>query len=145
MRSFISAGILAAALLAAIPAAAENLAPPTPDGVSVHVAADQNGGAVSVTEGEAIAVELQSSPSTGSSWRVAGKPDGLGEAEQVTGPVIAAVPGAPPRMGAPRWQVFVFPAVASGEGVLTIEKRGPGAGAVLETFTLNVTIEARAD
>ena len=137
------AWIFAAALtLFAAPAFAEDLAPPTPEGTAVRIAADQNGQSVDAADGDAIAVELQSSPSTGSSWRVAEKPDFLTDNGQLTGPVIAAAPGARPLLGAPRWQVFQFTVSGAGSGALTIEKHGPGAASpVLDTFTVTITAQ----
>lgn len=135
------AWIVAVALLAlAAPALAQDLPAPTPEDIGVRVTAAQDGTSVEVSVGEALAVELQSAPSTGSSWRVASRPDFLGEAEQLSGPVTAQAPGARPLLGAPRWQVFVFPVSAAGEGEVVIEKRGPGVnGAVLQTLHFTIT------
>ncbi len=132
MRSWIIAAALA---LAAAPAMAQMAVPaPTPGDIAVRVAADQNGQSVSVTQGDGLAIELQSTPSVGSSWRVASKPDFLADPEQVSGPTTA---GTRPVLGAPRWQVFVFGVTGAGEGELVLEKVGRDR-AVIETFRVNI-------
>lgn len=136
--------ILAAALaLAAAPAAAQQLPAPTPDDIAVRVSADQSGQSVTASVGDGVAIELQSSPGAGASWRVASKPDFLSDPEQISGQTFAQQAGAPPRVGAPRWQVFVFGVTGAGAGDVVLEKRGPAnrTGAPLETFTITITAE----
>ena len=140
MRAWIIAAALA---LSATPAWAQlELAPPTPEDVAVRVSADQNGQSVEAAQGDMIAIELQSSPSAGASWRVASKPDFLADPETLSGPTSAQASGGAPRVGAPRWQVLIFPVAAAGSGELVLEKRGPGRrGQVLETFRVNIVAQ----
>ena len=138
MRQF----ILAAALLfAAAPAFAADTPAPTPADVATHVTAAQNGQTIETPPDGAVAIELQSSPSTGSSWRLVSKPDFLADPEQVSGPTYTPAPGERPRMGAPRWQVFVFPVSAGGTGDLVLEKVGPGSAGVVDTFHVTITAQ----
>ena len=123
MRAWILAATL---LLAAAPAIADTLPPPTPEDVAVRIAGP-SGQTVEVQQGENLAIELQSNPSTGSSWVVTAKPDFLDDAGQATGPVTAPAANGRPMLGAPRWQVFMFTANAAGSGDVTLELRGPGA------------------
>jgi hypothetical protein len=132
--------IAAAFAVLATPSLAQDLPPPTPEGVLVRIGADQSGQSIEAAQGEGIAVELQSSPSAGASWRVAAKPDFLADPEQISGPMTATAPGARPRLGAPRWQVFVFPVASAGTGDLVLQKSGPG-GAVLETLTITIVAQ----
>ena len=73
------AGDLAAVwMLAASPALAE-IAPPTPEDVAVRISGP-SGQVIEVEQGANIAVELQSSPSTGGRWTLIAKPDFLDDA-----------------------------------------------------------------
>ena len=131
MRSWI---IAAALVLAAAPALAQTAAPaPLPEG-AVAVAADQNGGSIDVAVGAAVAIQLQRNASVGTSWSVAAKPDFLGDPQTLTGPTRISDR---PIMGAPSWQVFVFPISTAGAGDVTLEKKDR-TGAVVETFTVTI-------
>ena len=138
MRVWILAAVLSMIAASAI---AQPMPAPTPEDVAVRVTADQNGQNVEAAVGDSVAIELQNSPSTGSSWRVASKPAFLADPEQLSGPTSQPAASGRPMMGAPRWQVFVFPVAEAGEGVLTLEKVGPGAAGVLESFSLTVTAQ----
>jgi predicted secreted protein len=129
----------AALLLGAAPALAETLPPPTPEDVAVRISG-ASGQTVEVQQGENIAVELQSNPSTGGRWTVTAKPDFLDAAGEEAGPVNAPPANGRPTVGAPVWNVFLFTANATGSGPLMLELRGPG-GQLWETFT--VTINAQ--
>ena len=140
MRTLILAVMLAAVLmLVGAPALAETAPPPTPEDVAVRISG-LSGQVVEVERGENIAVELQSSPSTGGRWTIAAKPDFLDDAGMQTGPVNAPAANTRPVLGAPVWNVFLFTANAAGSAPLTLELRGPG-GQVWQTFT--VTINAQ--
>lgn len=130
--------IAAAFVLAATPALAQTTpAPaPAPEG-AVIVAADQSGQTVEASVGASIAVQLQSTPSVGSSWVVTNKPDFLAEPTQLRGPTVTA---ARPILGAPTWQVFVFGVSEAGSGDVTLEKHASD-GSTLETFTVTVTAQ----
>ena len=135
--------IAAALLFAATPALAQQAQtpPPTPADVQTHVTAEQNGQTIESPPDGAIAVELQSSPSTGSSWRVASKPEFLGDPHQLSGPTYTPAAGERPRLGSPRWPVFVFPVSGGGPGDLVLEKVGPGSAGVVDTFRVTVTAQ----
>ena len=148
MRSWILAAALA---LAATPllASAQDTAPagtmqmsfeaapaPLPDGATA-VAADQSGQSVDVSVGGAIAIQLRRTPSVGTNWSVASKPDFLADPEQLSGPTVRSTR---PVLGAPTWQVFVFSVSAAGSGDVTLEKRDR-TGAVVETFTVTVNAQ----
>ena len=135
MRSWILAAVL---MLAASPALAE-IAPPTPEDVAVRISGP-SGQVIQVEEGQNIAIELQSSPSTGGHWIVTAKPDFLDDGGALTGPVNAPAANGRPMLGAPVWNVFLFTASAAGSAPLSLELRGPG-GQVWRTFT--VTINAQ--
>lgn len=139
MRSLIVAALALAA--AATPAFAGDLAPPAPDG-AVAVTADQAGQTITASVGDKIAVELIGSPSTGTSWLVAEKPDFLGAPQFATGPTSDAQTR-PGFVGGDRWQVYVFDVTTAGSATLKLEKRSPATrtGAPLETF--QVTVEAQ--
>ena len=131
MRSWI---IAAAFVLAAAPALAQTATPaPLPEG-AVAVSADQSGGSVDAAVGAAVAIQLQRNASVGTSWNVASKPDFLGDPQVLTGPTRISDR---PIMGAPSWQVFVFPVNDAGSGELTLEKKDR-AGAAVETFTVTI-------
>lgn len=135
MRSWI---IAAAFALAATPAlASPTPAPaPLPEG-AVAVEASQNGQTIDASVGAAVAVQLTRNSSAGTSWSVTAKPDFLADPETLTGPTMISDR---PFVGAPSWQVFVFPVSEAGSGDVTLEQRSR-AGAVLSTFT--VTINAQ--
>jgi len=133
MRSWIIATALALAAAPAL-ASAQTAAPaPLPDG-AVAVAADQSGVRVDASVGGAVAIQLQRNASVGTNWTVASKPDFLGDPETLTGPTRISDR---PIMGAPSWQVFVFPVSAAGAGDVTLQKKDR-TGAVVETFTITV-------
>lgn len=136
MRALILAGVLAAM---AAPALAQQMPAPSPEG-AIRVAADQSGQTVEAAAGNVVAIELQASGSTGTSWSVASKPDFIADPEMLSGPTVTPQAGQPPMMGAPRWQVFVFPVSGAGVGDIVLVKRGPNRNAPpLETFTITVS------
>lgn len=109
---------------------------PAPDG-AVTVSADQSGGSVDASVGGQVAIQLQRTPSVGTNWVVATKPVFLGDATQLTGPTVTSTR---PIMGAPTWQVFVFPVSEAGAGEVTLEKHDR-TGATVETFSVTVTAQ----
>ncbi len=129
--------IAAALALAATPALAQTAAPaPLPDG-AVAVSADQSGGSVDASVGGGVAIQLQRNASVGTNWVVSSKPDFLGAPETLTGPTRISDR---PIMGAPTWQVFVFPVSEAGTGDVTLEQRSR-TGDVVATFTLTITAQ----
>ncbi len=140
MRALIFAAVMMLGALPAFgPAFGETLPPPTPEDVAVRISGG-SGQTVAVQQGENIAIELQSSPSTGGRWTVSEKPDFLDDAGMESGPVNARPANGRPMIGAPVWNVFLFTANAAGSAPLTLQLRGPG-GQVWQTFT--VTINAQ--
>lgn len=109
---------------------------PLPEG-AIAVEASQNGQTIEANAGGGVAIQLTRNSSAGTSWRVAAKPDFLADPEMLTGPTMISDR---PILGAPSWQVFVFPVSEAGSGEIALEKTDRG-GAVLETFT--VTINAQ--
>ncbi len=129
--------IAAALAFAATPALAQTAAPaPLPDG-AVAVSADQSGGSVEASVGGGVAIQLQRNPSAGANWVVTSKPDFLGDPETLTGPTRISDR---PIMGAPTWQVFVFPVSEAGTGDVTLEQRSR-TGDALATFTITITAQ----
>jgi hypothetical protein len=134
MRSWIIAAALA---LTATPALAQDAAPaPLPDG-AIAVTADQSGASIDASVGAAVAIQLQRNASVGTNWTVASKPDFLGDPGTLTGPTRVSTR---PILGAPSWQVFVFPVSDAGSGEVTLEKKDR-TGAVVETFTVTVNAQ----
>lgn len=131
MRSWILAAAMA---LAATPALADSLPAPAPDGVVAQLGAAQNGQAVSVSQGDSFAVELQSNPSTGGRWAVAARPGFVAAAAEREGPTEDA---SDDEVGVPIWQVFVFTAAGVGNAPLRLELHGPG-GQLWDTFSVTV-------
>ncbi|WP_395645167.1 protease inhibitor I42 family protein [Terricaulis sp.] len=135
MRSWIFA--LAMAFVGA-PALAQTPAPaPSPEG-AVRVASDQDGQRIEVQASDTLAIELQSTPSTGTSWAVIAQPDFVAEPTQQRGPTVTGTPR--PILGAPSWQVFVFTFTGAGTGDIVLKKKARD-GAELETFTITVTTQ----
>lgn len=135
MRALLFAAALA---LMAAPALAQTTpaAAPLPDG-AVAVIADQNGATIDAGVGGTVAIQLQRSGSIGTSWVVASKPDFLGDATQQSGPTVTSTR---PIMGAPSWQVFVFPVSEAGSGDVTLEKHDR-TGATIESFAVTITAQ----
>lgn len=122
----------------AAPALAQSPAPaPSPEG-AVRVASDQDGQRIDVQASDTLAIELQSSPSAGTSWAVISQPEFVAEPTQQTGPTVAGATR--PVLGAPRWQVFVFTFTGPGTGDIVLKKKARD-GAELETFTITVTAQ----
>jgi hypothetical protein len=124
-------------------AQAVDLAAPTPEGVALRIAADQNGAVFVTQTGDQIAVELMSNAGTGGAWVVSEQPAFMGEATQLTAPARALL-GGRPLIGAPRWDVFVFAITGPGVGDLLFTKLGPvrsGDSTPAETFRVTITAQ----
>jgi len=133
MRHWIIAAALA---LAAAPALAETTQAPAPyPANALQVSAADNGGGHEIAAGGQVAIALPSTPSVGSIWSVAAKPDFLSAVDELSGPTSAR-----PLLGAPRWQVFVFTADSAGSGEIRLEKKGRD-GTVLETFSFTIVAQ----
>src|SRR5262245_53681550 len=111
MRALIVAGIVACAVAWAGSAQAQLAAPaPLPEG-AIAVTAEQNGQTVEANVGGGVAIQLSRNASAGSNWVVTAKPDFLADPEMLTGPATIS---ARPLLGAPSWQVYVFPVTGPG-------------------------------
>jgi hypothetical protein len=119
----------------AAPALAQSTPAPAADG-SIMVAGDQNGQSLDVRVGADVSLQLQRNVSGGTRWVVTSKPDFLGDPRQAE---MAPALGRPV-LGAPSWQLFIFPVSETGSGALTLEKHDR-AGATLETFTVTITAQ----
>jgi hypothetical protein len=108
------------------PAVAE-LPAPVPDWITVRATEADDGRRITLARAGSMSVALRAPSGAGTGWIVAGQPAGLALTGRFTGPVWP--PGAPASatVPAPIWQVFVFEALAPGEGTLRFELRGTEA------------------
>ncbi len=124
-------------------AQAVDLPAPTPEGVALRIAADQNGAVFVTQTGDQVAVELISNSGAGGTWTLTEQPAFMGEPAQLSGPARAML-GGRPLMGAPRWDVFVFAITGAGVGDLLFTKLGPvrsGDSTPAETFRVTITAQ----
>ncbi|HPE47496.1 MAG TPA: protease inhibitor I42 family protein [Hyphomonas sp.] len=109
-----------------------------------YVGADMNGKSVAMAVGDALRVELESIPTAGYVWQVAGQPDFLehvGDGMRATDPEVQDQPG---YTGGNHYLSFDFRATAPGTGTLTLVEGRPWeleAGEPPEgNFALTVTV-----
>jgi hypothetical protein len=123
------------------PAVAE-LPAPVPEWITVRVSEADDGRRIELARAGSMAVALRVPSGAGTGWIVVGQPSGLALTGRFTGPVWP--PGAPASatVPAPIWQVFVFEALAPGEGTLRFELRGNEAlgSSRARSLTLRVTV-----
>lgn len=132
------AWLLAATLtLLATPAMAQSSPAPASD-ASPIVLENQNGQTFAVHVGADVTVQLQRNASAGTRWVVSAKPAFLGDPRQAE--MALATPR--PVVGAPSWQMFIFPVSAAGAGELAFEKQDR-TGATLESFTITINAAAQ--
>lgn len=132
------AWLLAATLtLLATPAMAQSSPAPASD-ASPIVSENQNGQTFAVHVGADVTVQLQRNASAGTRWVVSAKPAFLGDPRQAE--MALATPR--PVVGAPSWQMFIFPVSAAGAGELAFEKQDR-TGATLESFTITINAAAQ--
>jgi hypothetical protein len=135
---FMRAWLLAATLtLLATPAMAQSSPAPASD-ASPIVSENQNGQTFAVHVGADVTVQLQRNASAGTRWVVSAKPAFLGDPRQAE--MALATPR--PVVGAPSWQMFIFPVSAAGAGELAFEKQDR-TGATLESFTITINAAAQ--
>jgi predicted secreted protein len=139
---FMRAWLLAATLtLLATPAMAQSSPAPSPapaSDASPIVLENQNGQTFAVHVGADVTVQLQRNASAGTRWVVSAKPAFLGDPRQAE--MALATPR--PVVGAPSWQMFIFPVSAAGAGELAFEKQDR-TGATLESFTITINAAAQ--
>ncbi|MCA8897400.1 MAG: protease inhibitor I42 family protein [Hyphomonas sp.] len=109
-----------------------------------YAGADMNGKSVAMAVGDALRVELESIPTAGYVWQVAGQPDFLehvGDGMRATDPEVQDQPG---YTGGNHYLSFDFRATAPGTGTLTLVEGRPWeleAGEPPEgNFALTVTV-----
>jgi uncharacterized lipoprotein YbaY/predicted secreted protein len=116
--------------------------PPAPSPADRTLTNSDDGATIGLKAGQILAVRLDSNPSTGYSWQVSQVNDTV--LKQQGEPQFIRPADAPP--GAAGAQVFVFNAAAGGSTTLTlVYKRSfePDVAPV-QTFTVNVTVDASA-
>lgn len=101
-----------------------SIKPPTPADVATRVGEADAGKTVSIKVGDRLAVELVGVPTAGYLWDVLEKPAFLSADGTFGGPTSTAQlqPGF---AGGSHWEVLVFRATASGEGVLKLVQKRP--------------------
>jgi hypothetical protein len=138
MRAWLVAATLA---LMAAPALAQSPPAPSPpeaSDASPIVSENQNGQTFAVSVGADVTVQLQRNASAGTRWVVSAKPTFLGDPRQAE--MALATPQ--PVVGAPSWQMFIFPVSTAGAGELAFEKQDR-TGATLESFTITINAAAQ--
>jgi predicted secreted protein len=127
------------------PAVSENeraLPAPTPDDVTLHITAAQNGQTVQAPVGQRFAVELIGVPTAGYQWAPTQLPPFLTRAGEATGNTVAAQ-SQPGYAGGNHWEVFMFTATGPGTGELVLEQRRPWETDQPASNTFRVTIVAQ--
>lgn len=124
------------------PPASDALAPPTPEGVAVHVVQAQDGQSVTVPVGQKVSIELVGVPTAGYVWQIDALPDFLTRSGEASGPTIEAQRH-PGYVGGSHWEVFVLTANAPGQGVVRLAQRRPWESSEPPSQTFSVTIVAQ--
>jgi len=107
----------------------------------VHVDEDDDGGQVTLEQGQILVVTLESNPSTGYSWAVVENQDSIlvqqGESE-----FVQPEQSDPPMVGVGGWEVFRFKDVSTGQETLElIYRRSWETDAEpANTFSIEVTV-----
>jgi predicted secreted protein len=115
---------------------------PTPDDVSLHITAAQNGQSVQVGVNQRVAVELVGIPTAGYVWTPAQIPAFITRAGEATGATTQAQ-SQPGFTGGNHWEVLMFAATGPGAGDLVIEQRRPWETNEPPSATFRVTIVAQ--
>ena len=115
---------------------------PTPDDVSLHITAAQNGQSVQVGVNQRFAVELVGIPTAGYVWTPAQVPAFITRAGEATGATTQAQ-SQPGFTGGNHWEVLMFAATGPGAGDLVIEQRRPWETNEPPSATFRVTIVAQ--
>lgn len=133
------------AIAISIPLLACSAAPTTaPAAEQLSVDASYSGKQVEVAVGQSLVVTLESNPSTGFKWDLAGITD-QAVLEKVSNEFKAAEAksGEPLLVGAPGKEIWTFKALKKGKSEISLEYRRPWESGVqpAQTFTLNVVVE----
>lgn len=116
--------------------------PPTPEDVGLRIRAEGESARANLRVGQTFAVELRGVPTAGYLWAAVETPAFLEAAGEYSGPTSTAQ-FEPGFAGGSHWEVFVFKAVAAGEGALRFEQRQPWAPAEeAPAAAFVVTVEA---
>lgn len=118
------------------------VAAPTPQDVTLHITAAQNGQSVNVGVNQRFAVELVGIPTAGYMWEPAQVPAFLTRAGDASGNTTQAQ-SQPGFTGGNHWEVLMFAATTPGSGDLIIEQRRPWETNEPPTATFRVTIVAQ--
>lgn len=117
------------------------VAAPTPEYVTVHITAEQNGQTIEVGVNQRFAVELVGVPTAGYVWAPAQVPAFITRAGEASGNTTAAQ-SQPGYVGGNHWEVLMFAATTPGTGELVIEQRRPWESTEPASGTFRVTIVA---
>ena len=148
-RSILVAGFLVLAACAPADEVKENatvangeVAPPTPQDVTVRIAAAQAGGRVEVAVNQRFAVELVGVPTAGYIWAPAQMPAFVQRAGEASGNT-SQQQSQPGFAGGDHWEVTMFVATQAGEGEIVMEQRRPWETTEPPVDVFRVTIVAR--
>lgn len=124
------------------PPASQEVAPPTPEDVTVRITAAQAGQTIEVAVNQRFAVELVGVPTAGYVWAPAQLPPFLTRAGEATGNTVPEQ-SEPGYVGGNHWEVLMFAATQAGTGELVLEQRRPWESEGEAADTFRVTIVAR--
>ncbi|ANP45181.1 protease inhibitor I42 family protein [Candidatus Viadribacter manganicus] len=153
IRSVLVAAAIALAACTPAQEAKEEVAPvannnggvaaPTPNDVTVHITAEQNGQIVNVAVDQRFAIELVGVPTAGYVWAPAQVPAFVTRAGETSGNTTEAQ-SQPGFVGGNHWEVTMFAATAAGSGDIIMEQRRPWEDAsAAPNQTFRVTIVAQ--
>lgn len=115
---------------------------PTPQDVTVRIAAEQAGGRVEVAVNQRFAIELVGVPTAGYVWAPAQMPAFVQRAGEASGNTSQRQ-SQPGFVGGNHWEVTMFVATAAGEGEIVMEQRRPWETTEPPVDVFRVTIVAR--
>jgi predicted secreted protein len=124
------------------PVANNAVAAPTPDDVTVHITAEQNGQMVNVAVNQRFAIELVGVPTAGYVWAPTQVPAFVTRAGEATGNTTQAQ-SQPGFAGGNHWEVTMFSATEPGSGEIVMEQRRPWETEEPASQTFRVTIVAQ--
>jgi predicted secreted protein len=124
------------------PVASNSVAAPTPDDVTVHITAEQNGQMVNVTVNQRFAIELVGVPTAGYVWAPTQVPAFITRAGEATGNTTQAQ-SQPGFAGGNHWEVTMFSATEPGSGEIVMEQRRPWETEEPASQTFRVAIVAQ--
>jgi predicted secreted protein len=124
------------------PVTSNSVAAPTPDDVTVHITAEQNGQMVNVAVNQRFAIELVGVPTAGYVWAPTQVPAFVTRAGEATGNTTQAQ-SQPGFAGGNHWEVTMFSATEPGSGEIVMEQRRPWETEEPASQTFRVTIVAQ--